>query len=183
MGAGGAHSHLNGQQEMPHASLPPAYRPCVGLMVINRGGLVWVGRRVVGKGVAEGSASWWQMPQGGIDHGEAPRDAALRELREETAMVSVRIVGEISEWLHYDLPPHLVPKSWGGRYRGQKQKWFALRFEGHDTEIDIAPSPGQPAEFDAWQWREPSELVESIVGFKRDIYRRVITEFAPLMQL
>lgn len=163
-----------------HRELP--YRPCVGLMVINREGLVWVGRRPDAEVSPEGPGSWWQMPQGGIDEGENPREAALRELYEETGMRSVEIVAEHPGWVHYDLPLSLAGKAWGGRYRGQKQKWFLLRFLAGDGEVAIDPPPGgHEAEFDTWKWVPVSELVDMIVPFKRDVYRAVVAEFAPLV--
>ena len=130
----------------------PRYRPCVGITVINTSGLVWVGRRADGAGEEEGRGQWWQMPQGGIDTGEDPADAALRELIEETGMRTVKIIGETSGWLRYDLPPHLIGKAWGGRYVGQDQKWFAVRFLGDESEIDITPATGHKAEFTEWRW-------------------------------
>ena len=144
------------------------YRPCVGLMILNRDGLVWVGRRADMPGEPEGPGEWWQMPQGGIDEGEVPRTAALRELREETSIRSVDIIGEMADWVYYDLPPALQGKAWGGRYRGQKQKWFAVRFIGHETEIDISPEPGHKAEFMAWKWVPVMNLMDLIVPFKRE---------------
>ena len=126
------------------------YRPCVGIMLVNRAGLVWVGRRADAPGEAEGPGTWWQLPQGGIDEGEDPAKAALRELAEETSVTSARIIGQTADWHRYDLPPELVGRSWGGRYRGQKQRWFVVRFTGDDREIDISP-PGHPIEFDRWR--------------------------------
>ena len=158
----------------------PGYRPCVGITVINRDGLVWVGRRADAPGDAEGSGAWWQMPQGGIDAGEDPASAALRELIEETAMRTVRIIGETEGWLRYDLPEHLVGKAWGGRYRGQEQKWFAVRFLGDESEIDIAPPEGLKPEFTEWRWVPLSEVTDLIVPFKRDVYSKVVAAFAPL---
>lgn len=155
------------------------YRPCVGVMVLNAEGLVWAGRRVGGRSDAEGIGHWWQMPQGGIDEGEDPRLAALRELAEETGIKSVVVEGESAEWLYYDLPPELQGKAWGGRYRGQRQKWFALRFTGAEAEIDLAP-PGHTPEFDTWRWVPIEELAALIVPFKRAVYERVIAEFTPL---
>jgi len=153
------------------------YRPCVGIMVLNAEGLVWVGRRIDARGEPEGRGSWWQMPQGGIDQGEDPAKAALRELAEETGMHSVSIVAETPAWLHYDLPPELLGKAWGGRYRGQRQKWFAVRFRGPDSEINIVPSKGHKAEFDAWRWVALDSLADLIVPFKRDVYREVAAAF------
>jgi putative (di)nucleoside polyphosphate hydrolase len=120
------------------------------------------------------------MPQGGIDEGEAPADAALRELIEETGMRTVRILGETDGWLSYDLPEHLLGKAWGGRYRGQAQKWFAVRFLGDESEIDIAPTSGQKAEFSEWRWVPLNEVAELIVPFKREVYARVVEAFASL---
>ena len=156
------------------------YRPCVGLMVINRAGLVWVGCRGDAKNEAEGRGAWWQMPQGGIDEGEDPHAAALRELYEETGMRSVEMMAQHSRWLHYDLPPNLIGKAWGGRYRGQRQKWFALRFAGDDSEIKIDPPDGPEREFVAWRWAPVEQLLDLIVPFKRDVYRDVLAEFAPM---
>ena len=161
---------------------PLGYRPCVGIMAVNRAGLVWVGRRVIGRAGKESGGSfdrWWQMPQGGIDAGEDPQVAALRELCEETGMCSVSVLGRTHDWLTYDLPEELQPVTWGGKYRGQKQVWFALRFHGEDNEIDIGPKPGHDQEFDAWRWAEVDELVDLIVPFKRDVYTRALAELAP----
>lgn len=157
------------------------YRPCVGLMVLNREGKVWIGRRPDAKGSPEGAGSWWQMPQGGIDEGEAPRTAALRELREETGMRSVEIIAEHPEWVRYDLPAPLIGKTWGGRYRGQKQKWFLMRLLADDSEIDITAQDEAEAEFDLWRWVEPGCLVDLIVPFKRDVYVEVVRAFTPLL--
>jgi putative (di)nucleoside polyphosphate hydrolase len=164
---------------MSSVSPAPGYRPCVGIAVINADGLVWVGRRADAGGEEEGRGQWWQMPQGGIDAGEAPADAALRELIEETGMRTVEIVGEAAGWLRYDLPPHLVGKAWEGRYKGQEQKWFAVRFRGDESEIDIAPATGHKAEFTEWRWVPLAEVVDLIVPFKRDVYVKVAEAFAP----
>jgi len=163
---------------MDATTLP--YRPCVGIMVLNRAGLVWVGQRADTPGDAEGRGTWWQMPQGGIDESEDPARAALRELSEETAITSVEIIRETPGWLTYDLPPHLLGVAWGGRYRGQRQKWFAMRFEGDDSEIDLGV-PGTPhAEFAAWRWCSPDKLAEAVVPFKRDVYLEVLKSFRPI---
>lgn len=154
------------------------YRPCVGIMAVNRVGQVWVGRRIVTRRGKEGSGGnfeqWWQMPQGGIDAGEDAEAAALRELIEETGMSSVSVLGRTHDWLTYDLPPALVPKTWGGKYRGQKQVWFAVRFHGDESEINIIPQAGHPQEFDDWRWAGVDELTGLIVPFKRDVYTRAL---------
>lgn len=147
------------------------YRQGVGLMLFNPAGLVWVGRRLDQKGDA------WQMPQGGIDEGETAEQAALRELEEEIGTGSAVIVGESKGWLTYDLPPELVGVAWKGRYRGQKQKWFALRFTGSDDDIRI---DGEHPEFAEWRWVEFDQLIELIVPFKRELYAEVTREFAAL---
>jgi putative (di)nucleoside polyphosphate hydrolase len=156
-----------------------AYRPCVGIMVLNGTGLVWIGRRHDAPGEPEGPGAWWQMPQGGIDASEDPAKAALRELSEETGITSVRIIAESADWYRYDLPPNLRPKAWGGRYRGQRQKWFAMRFTGRDEEVALE-RPGHKAEFDQWRWAAMGELVGLIVPFKRAVYEQVLAEFAHL---
>lgn len=159
------------------ADSPPAdtaelpYRPGVGLMLFNRQGLVFVAQRI------DMPSAAWQMPQGGIDPGETPRQAALRELHEETGTDKAEIVAEGRDWIRYDLPPDLTRKLWGGRYRGQEQKWFALRFLGRDADIDIA---GENAEFSAWRWAELAETPDLIVPFKRPLYQRLVTEFGPV---
>jgi putative (di)nucleoside polyphosphate hydrolase len=167
------------------SSIDPAtlgYRPCVGIMLLNPAGLIWIGCRADFKNEAEGRGAWWQMPQGGIDDGEDPAKAAHRELFEETAIRSASIIREHHGWLNYDLPPDLIGKAWGGRYRGQKQKWFAMRFEGEDAEVSIAPQHGHQAEFIDWRWAPLPEVMDLIVPFKRDVYRAVLADFADLAQ-
>ncbi|MGE3149661.1 MAG: RNA pyrophosphohydrolase [Pseudorhodoplanes sp.] len=161
-------------------SLP--YRPCVGVCVINHDGLIFIGRRRTGpEQIDERHA--WQMPQGGIDDGEDPYAASLRELHEETNIRSVERVGEIAEWLTYDLPAELVGQAWGGKYRGQKQLWFALRFTGHEDEIDIEnPGGGHKPEFVAWRWAKPHEVAELVVPFKRPLYERILHDFSGLLK-
>jgi putative (di)nucleoside polyphosphate hydrolase len=158
--------------------IPAAYRPCVGIMLINPAGLVWVGHRFDGPN-DEGGGEWWQMPQGGIDEHEDPLKAAFRELEEETGIRSVELLAEAPDWFIYDLPDRLIGLAFGGRYRGQRQKWFALRFTGDESEINLSP-PGHTAEFDAWKWVPVAELVPGIVPFKRDVYAQVATAFSHL---
>ena len=154
----------------PMSDLP--YRRNVGAALFNRHGQVLVARRA---DQPPGAAAW-QLPQGGLDEGEEPRIAVLRELAEEIGTTRAEIIGEVTEWLRYDLPPELLGRSLGGRYRGQEQKWFALRFLGQDSDIrlDLDPHP----EFDAWRWAELSELPGIAVAFRRAIYERLAVEFA-----
>jgi putative (di)nucleoside polyphosphate hydrolase len=157
---------------------PLPYRPCAGMMVLNRDGLVFIGRRISGPEHIDATHAW-QMPQGGIDDNEDPYQAALRELYEETNIHSVQKLGEIADWLTYDIPRDIVGRAWGGKYRGQKQKWYALRFTGGDSEIDIAhPAGGHEPEFVEWRWAAMEELPELVVPFKRGTYERVVKEFA-----
>ncbi len=155
-----------------------AYRPCVGVMLLNAQGLVWIGRRFE-KQNDDGIGKWWQMPQGGIDAGEDPAKAVMRELYEETAVTSAHIIAEAQNWYNYDLPEHLIGKSWGGKYRGQKQKWFAVKFTGKDSEINLQP-PGHKQEFDEWRWAKMDEMLELIIPFKREVYVDVIAAFRHL---
>ena len=147
----------------------PGYRPGVGIMLLNRAGEVFVGRRIDMPAMPA-----WQMPQGGIDPGETPLDAALRELKEEIGTDKVQLLGESQGWLSYDLPAEVSRGIWGGRYRGQRQKWFAMRFTGDDSDIDLGTAH---PEFDAWKWVSPEQLTDVIVSFKRQLYFDILTEF------
>jgi putative (di)nucleoside polyphosphate hydrolase len=158
------------------------YRPCVGIMLLNRDGRAFVGRRSEGEDAPEGEGKWWQMPQGGMDEGEEPEVAARRELYEETGVRSISIIARTKDWLFYDLPEELIGVAWEGRFRGQKQIWIAARFEGQESEIDLAAREGHEPEFDAWQWVRVKELPSLIVPFKRAVYERVVEEFAPLVK-
>ena len=155
-------------------------RPCVGIMLLNSTGKVWVGRRRP-KWAGDKAAHIWQMPQGGIGNGEKPVEAALRELEEETGVTSVELLAKVDGWLTYELPDRLLGVALKGRYRGQKQKWFAMRFLGKDSEVEIAPRrKGLKAEFDAWRWAPMRDVPRLIVPFKRPVYETVVAEFAHL---
>jgi putative (di)nucleoside polyphosphate hydrolase len=150
------------------------YRPGVGIMLLDTGNRVFVGRRI------DTAGDNWQMPQGGIDRGETPRAAALRELKEEVGTDKAVILAESAHWLRYEVPQRVARRVWNGRYRGQMQKWFAMRFTGEDRDIDVAT--GHP-EFDAWKWVPPADLPTLIVPFKRQLYRDVLAEFGALVGL
>lgn len=154
----------------PHPSGLP-YRPGVGVMLLNPASEVFVGRRL------DNPADYWQMPQGGIDEGEDPRAAAFRELEEETSVRRAEILAEHDEWLCYALPDELVGKMWGGRYCGQRQRWYAMRFTGRDADIDLATPH---AEFSDWRWVRPETLPGLIVPFKRQLYRDILRAFEAL---
>ncbi|WP_287787559.1 RNA pyrophosphohydrolase [Acidiphilium sp.] len=147
------------------------YRPAVGIALFNDRGEVFVTRRI------DRAEDGWQMPQGGIEPGEAPLDAALRELREEIGTDKAAMIAESSCWMRYELPAHLVGKAWGGRWRGQQQKWFAMRFLGQDSEINLATVH---PEYFAWRWASAASVAELIVGFKRQLYLAVLQEFRHL---
>ena len=158
------------------------YRLCVGIMLLNADGLVFVGQRKP-KRIADGfnTTHLWQMPQGGIDPGEDPYAAALRELAEETNVTSVEKLAEAPDWYTYDLPVDTSKKAWRGRYQGQRQKWFALRFTGDESEINVlAPSGGFKPEFDGWRWTRMETLPDLIIPFKRPVYEKVVKTFAGL---
>ena len=151
-------------------SLP--YRPCVGVVLINPKGEIFAGQRI------DSPVAAWQMPQGGIDDGEKPRAAALRELWEETGVTAdlVEFVAKTEDWVTYDLPPELLGKVWGGKYRGQRQKWFLFRFLGTDDQVRI---DSDHPEFSTWRWIGTAEMVASIVPFKRQVYETVVAAFRP----
>ncbi|HET6467371.1 MAG TPA: RNA pyrophosphohydrolase [Geminicoccaceae bacterium] len=149
----------------------PGYRPCVGIVLLDRLNRVFVGQRV------DTVLDAWQMPQGGIDQGETPVAAALREMREEIGTDRARLLAESRVWRSYDLPRDLARQMWGGRFRGQTQRWLAFRFEGRDEDIRIDLPP---PEFRAWRWVEPDRLIDLIVPFKRDVYVSVVDEFRRL---
>ena len=152
------------------------YRPCVGVMLVNADGKVFVGRRIDNK-----EGDWWQMPQGGVDEGEDLEAAALRELAEETGAKAehVTLIDRTKEPIRYDLPEELIGKLWGGKYRGQEQIWFLARFSGDDADIDLEAH--DPAEFCDWKWVEAEQLPELIVPFKKRVYRAVVEEFRELV--
>lgn len=154
------------------AELP--YRPCVGVMLVNATGHVFVGQRI------DNDTAAWQMPQGGVDPGETPQEAALRELWEETGVIAdlIRVEAVTRDWIPYDLPHDLVPRIWKGRFRGQKQKWVLMRFQGADEDVNIATDH---PEFSEWRWLPPDQLVAHIVPFKREVYRRVLDQFGELL--
>lgn len=145
------------------------YRPCAGMMVLNKRGQVFVGRRI------DMVTEHWQMPQGGIDPGEDPLEAAFRELEEEIGTRDVELIHALDEWLNYDLPKSLIGKVWKGKYRGQTQKWFLFRYLGDDQDIDIKT---HHAEFSEWKWAEFSDLPNLIVPFKRDLYETILQKFS-----
>ena len=155
------------------------YRPCVGIVLLNAEGRIWIGRRFEDL-MSQEYQQRWQMPQGGIDKGEDPKVAAFRELYEETGVSSASFIAESKNWIHYDLPPEIVGKAMKGKFRGQEQKWFAIRFTGNEQEINLA-CEGHKPEFDAWRWATASEVLDEIVGFKRDAYRSVLEEFSALL--
>jgi putative (di)nucleoside polyphosphate hydrolase len=150
------------------------YRKGVGAVLFNKKGMVFVARRI------DMPSNYWQMPQGGIDAGEKPREAVMRELFEETGTNEAEIIAKSAKWYRYDLPDDLVGKVWKGKYRGQKQRWFALRFLGRDSDIDLAAS--NHPEFSEWKWTKIENLPSVIVPFKRTLYQSLATEFSPLAE-
>jgi putative (di)nucleoside polyphosphate hydrolase len=160
------------------------YRDCVGVAVFNAAGRVFIGRRKVDPLLEDASeiTAPWQMPQGGIDKGEDPHAAAVRELYEETSIRSIELIAEAPDWIYYDLPDSSLGIALKGKYRGQRQRWFAFRFIGPESEIDVEhPGDGSaPAEFDIWRWEALERLPDLIVPFKRDAYLEVVAAFADL---
>jgi putative (di)nucleoside polyphosphate hydrolase len=164
-------------------SLP--YRDCVGVAIFNAQGMVFIGRRKMDDAAPEDNSvlgAPWQMPQGGIDKGEQARDAAYREMFEETSISTVELIAEAPEWIYYDLPDAALGIALKGKYRGQRQRWFAFRFTGDDSEINVtAPGDGSmPAEFDSWRWEELGKLPDLVVAFKRGVYLEVAAAFQHL---
>jgi len=155
---------------------PLQYRPCVGVMMVNAGGRAFVGKRIDNR-----EGDWWQMPQGGVDPGEDPDSALFRELYEEAGVrqAHLNVISRLPGELFYDLPEELKGKLWGGKYIGQRQTWYALRFTGTDSDIDL--NAHEPAEFCEWKWVDPELLPNLIVPFKRDIYRTVVDGFRALI--
>lgn len=145
------------------------YRPCVGIMLFNRQGYVFTGRRF-------DSDNYWQMPQGGVDEGEQLEQAVLRELMEEVGTNKVEIIAKNKDWIYYDLPKEIIPTCWNGKYSGQKQRWFLMKFCGEDKDINIHYT--DHPEFKEWQWQSVDNLVEVAISFKKQVYRRVIEEFS-----
>jgi len=162
-----------------HQDMP--YRTSVGVMLINAQGLVFIGRRT--NLIEDANTHAWQMPQGGVDADELPWHAAQRELYEETNIDSVERIAESGEWLTYDIPHTIAGRAWKGRYRGQRQKWFAVKFTGQDSEIDVEKPGGglHKAEFTTWRWEPAHNLVDLVVPFKRPVYEQVVREFAHLV--
>nr|WP_256127012.1 RNA pyrophosphohydrolase [Ameyamaea chiangmaiensis] len=157
------------------------YRPNVGAMIFNRDGYLFIARRSdMPSSDKDPDSGIWQCPQGGIDTDEVPDQAVLREVQEEIGTKAVTIIGSYPDWLRYDLPDHLIGKALGGRYRGQTQKWFALRFMGADADIRL--DCHLPAEFDAWRWIAPERLFDFDLGFKRNLYATLLPALAPYAQ-
>ncbi|SFO72236.1 putative (di)nucleoside polyphosphate hydrolase [Cohaesibacter marisflavi] len=157
------------------------YRDCVGICLFNHENKVWIGNRY-GASELENSNYTWQMPQGGIDKGEEPLQAAIRELYEETSIKSVSLIREAPDWLYYDFPDHVVKAGKIGKFKGQRQRWFAFRFEGDESEIEVInPAKGKhPQEFEGWRWEALAKTPDLIVPFKRDVYLDVVKAFADL---
>jgi putative (di)nucleoside polyphosphate hydrolase len=169
--------------EVLAAQLP--LRPCAGIILFNREGRVWIGRRRRPKWASYAQPDIddyiWQPPQGGIDKGETARVAAFRELREETGVINATLISELPDWLSYELPSDLLGVALKGKYAGQRLRWFAMRFKGRESEIDLAPKGGVKSEFDSWRWANLEELPDLALPFKRPVYEAVVRAFAPLL--
>lgn len=170
---------MTGTPQFISDTLPEGYRPCAGIFLLNDRGQLFAGRR----NDANNDASFrrkvnkpWQLPQGGIDPGETPAEAAMREMREEIGTDRALILAESRLWHCYDVPPEIAAIKWSGKYRGQAQKWFAMRFYGEDGDINIGT---EHPEFDAWKWVELNEICDMVVAFKREVYSRIVDEFRP----
>ena len=152
-------------------------RKAVGIILARDDGKIWTGKRKIGIGVRANEKNLWQMPQGGIDSGESPENAAYRELREETGTNSAEIIFTLDEWLEYNLPPELIGKALGGKFKGQKQKWFLMIFKGEDSDFNL---DGHIAEFDEWTWRDLEEMPDLVVDFKKELYLKLVEKFSPI---
>ncbi len=170
---------MGNASKMKPARLP--LRECVGIMLLNKKGRVWVGHRSQ-QWMPEASANVWQMPQGGIDKGEAPKKAALRELYEETGTRNVTILSKSAGWLSYELPADALGIALKGKYRGQTQKWFLMRFEGEDREFSLDCHGTHKPEFSKWKWVKLKKLPELVVPFKRPVYEALVREFRPVVR-
>ena len=153
-------------------------RPCVGIMLLNEAGKVWIGKRISSYNNNQHS---WQMPQGGIDKGETPIEAAHRELEEETGIKNTELLQTAGNWFSYEIPQEIRAKALKGKYQGQTQQWFAMRFKGDESEINTGAKPGHKAEFSAWKWEDAEKLPDLIIPFKRGVYEQVVQEFANLL--
>ncbi len=149
------------------------YRPCVGIMLLNHDNQIFVAKRI------DTMVEAWQMPQGGIDEGEEPKESAFREMEEEIGTRNAEIISEYDGWLNYDLPDHLLGKVWKGKYRGQNMRWFLMRYHGHDTDINIAT---EHPEFSEWKWIDIDNLADDIVEFKKPLYRQLAQYFTPMVK-
>ena len=155
-------------------------RKAVGIILARYDGKVWTGKRKTGIGVRPNEQNLWQMPQGGIDENEKPEDAVYRELKEETGTASAKILTSLDEWLEYYLPNELIGKALGGKFKGQKQKWFLMYFEGQDNDFNLNT---HIAEFDEWAWRDLEEMPDMVVDFKKELYLKLVKNFCPIKDM